>query len=516
MLELIEENVKMDSVLPLEQVRSVFEYESEIPDTLPDIGKILAVRGEAVISEAIPSQGFINVSLMLKYKVLYTPSNTEIGIKAFEAESTHMLGINAADATDNSECNVSGFVEHIDFTLNHSRKITFRSVVRAEPRLLIHCDKKIAVGMTGMEDLQLRESVLEMSTFKTAVHAEVALDEKAELPGGKKSIGDILQNDARVTDISVTPTEDGASAKGILTICTLYFTDEMNPSLEIWENRIPFTAILELPSPDANIAFTDSLIQNLSIEAAEDSDGERRVLHTCATIALDATCCENMEMQVLTDAFSISKNFNAAKDTLGSARMAGNVASQFVLKDIVGKPENAPAISEIINITGCIGQSDIELSSEKISLDGFISCNILYLSDDSEQPISAFDLEVPFTQTIDNPDVTPDLTATIKAEVTHISFCILSPEELEIRIAVSVCGTLTEIGSCSVICSITEADPMEKDFSNRPSILLYIVQPGDTLWNIAKRYSSSVSVLQNLNNIKNPDLLSPGQKLIIA
>lgn len=74
MLELIEENVKMDSVLPLEQVRSVFEYESDLPDALPDMGKILAVRGEASVSETTPSQGFINVSLVLKYKVLYTPS----------------------------------------------------------------------------------------------------------------------------------------------------------------------------------------------------------------------------------------------------------------------------------------------------------------------------------------------------------------------------------------------------------------------------------------------------------
>lgn len=516
MLELIEENVKMDSVLPLEQVRSVFEYESDLPDALPDMGKILAVRGEASVSETTPSQGFINVSLVLKYKVLYTPSDAEIGIKAFEAESAHTMGINAADATESSECSVTGFVEHIDFTLNHSRRVTFRSVVRAEPRLLVHCDKKVAVGMTGLEDLQLQDSVLQLSTFKTAVHTEISLDEKSELPGGKKSIGDILQNDARVTDVSVTSSEDGASVKGILTICTLYFTDELNPSLQIWENRLPFTAVLELPSPDANIAFTDSMLQNLSIEAEEDSDGERRVLHIAAAISIDATCCENMEMQVLTDAFSISRNFNAVRDTLSSARLAGNVASQFVLKDIVGKPENAPAISEIINITGCIGQSDIELSSGKISLDGFISCNILYLSDDSEQPISAFDLEVPFTQTIDNPDVSPELTATIKAEVTHISFCILSPEELEIRIAVSVSGTLTEISSCSTICSITETDPPEKDFSGRPSILLYIVQPGDTLWNIAKRYSSSVSVLQSLNNIKNPDVLSPGQKLIIA
>ena len=67
-----------------------------------------------------------------------------------------------------------------------------------------------------------------------------------------------------------------------------------------------------------------------------------------------------------------------------------------------------------------------------------------------------------------------------------------------------------------VITQIGSENPADRPDENRPSILIYIVQPGDTLWKIAKRYSSSVDTLQNLNNIKNPDLLMPGQKLIIA
>ena len=55
----------------------------------------------------------------------------------------------------------------------------------------------------------------------------------------------------------------------------------------------------------------------------------------------------------------------------------------------------------------------------------------------------------------------------------------------------------------------------DKDFTNRPSILLYVVQPGDTLWKVAKRYSAPLNILQNVNNLTNPDVLRPGQKLLI-
>ena len=48
------------------------------------------------------------------------------------------------------------------------------------------------------------------------------------------------------------------------------------------------------------------------------------------------------------------------------------------------------------------------------------------------------------------------------------------------------------------------------------AIILYIVQPGDTLWKIAKRYGVSVETLIAANDIKNPDLIQPGQKIILV
>lgn len=44
---------------------------------------------------------------------------------------------------------------------------------------------------------------------------------------------------------------------------------------------------------------------------------------------------------------------------------------------------------------------------------------------------------------------------------------------------------------------------------------LYEVLPGDTLWAIAKRFDTTISVIVELNRIKNPNLIYPGQMLRI-
>lgn len=43
----------------------------------------------------------------------------------------------------------------------------------------------------------------------------------------------------------------------------------------------------------------------------------------------------------------------------------------------------------------------------------------------------------------------------------------------------------------------------------------YLVKPGDTLWQIARRFGVPLEALIEANNIRNPYSLTPGMKLII-
>lgn len=51
--------------------------------------------------------------------------------------------------------------------------------------------------------------------------------------------------------------------------------------------------------------------------------------------------------------------------------------------------------------------------------------------------------------------------------------------------------------------------------SNKSNEIIYIVKSGDTLSSIAKRYNTSYQKIANDNNISNPNLIYPNQKLII-
>ena len=66
----------------------------------------------------------------------------------------------------------------------------------------------------------------------------------------------------------------------------------------------------------------------------------------------------------------------------------------------------------------------------------------------------------------------------------------------------------------SMVLLVIMASPaLAQDPTPEPEV--YVVQPGDTLFTIAQRFGSSVEAIVAANNIANPSLISPGQKLII-
>ena len=48
-----------------------------------------------------------------------------------------------------------------------------------------------------------------------------------------------------------------------------------------------------------------------------------------------------------------------------------------------------------------------------------------------------------------------------------------------------------------------------------PNVQVYVVQEGDTLGEIAQRFGTTVDALVEANNIEDPDLIFPGQRLRI-
>ena len=147
----------------------------------------------------------------------------------------------------------------------------------------------------------------------------------------------------------------------------------------------------------------------------------------------------------------------------------------------------------------------------KIVIEGVIDTYILYISSKEDSPVYNFKAEVPFSITLDTPGTSTGDKVRSKLTANHISYNLNAAGEIELRMVLGVSAAAFGKNSVNVISDITEE---EFDRGNSPSIVLYFIQKGDTLWDIAKRYHTKEEYIRELNNIDG-EILTEGMQILI-
>ena len=83
---------------------------------------------------------------------------------------------------------------------------------------------------------------------------------------------------------------------------------------------------------------------------------------------------------------------------------------------------------------------------------------------------------------------------------------------MEVKIDLNFRLNLSNERELRLIDNIEEAKESNRETF---SIVIYYTKEGDTLWNIAKKFGSTVDEIVKVNNIENPDVIMPGEQLFI-
>lgn len=87
--------------------------------------------------------------------------------------------------------------------------------------------------------------------------------------------------------------------------------------------------------------------------------------------------------------------------------------------------------------------------------------------------------------------------------------------QLEVKAVMNLNALVMRQKRQQVIVGITEAALDRKKIQELPGIVCYVVQPEDTLWDVAKRFYTSLDQIRELNQLE-ADELTPGEPILVV
>ena len=222
---------------------------------------------------------------------------------------------------------------------------------------------------------------------------------------------------------------------------------------------------------------------------------------------------ENEEKDIADDIYSLSENLKPEKTNIEYPCFVMKNSTKASFKDIISADNKDPEMLRVQNVSSKMDITDKNPSENKITVEGVLSGDILYTAQSDSEPVSVIPYNIPFSQDIEIKSDFDDMFYNINGYIDNISFDMMSERETEVKVTCIFDVTVFRTMRTDFLTDIT-TDENCKNISNA-EIIIYTVQRGDSLWDIAKKYSTTMEDITMLNTIENPEKLVAGEKLLI-
>lgn len=520
MLELVRQNIHMNRWKNQVNTQVTLDDDFIVPDTMNDIAQVILDSGEIQIEPVKTQSEKVVVRGKLDFHVLYR--NDEGGLQTLGGLIPFEETINVPGLEEKDYVGVTWQLEDLDAGIINSRKLSIKAIVTLEVKVESLFDTEAAVSLgnaiedgSGTPQIETQTRNIDVAAIALRRKDTYRLKEEVTLSGSKPAIDRILWTEMRLNNVMTRPLDGKIHLEGALMVFVIYEGEGENSMVQWVEESLPFSGEVEMQGAVEEMipAISVRLIHK-GIEEKPDYDGEMRELDVDAVIELDIRLYEEQELQVLSDLYATNRELTveageACFDTILTRNTGKCKLSEKVTMD------GGQRILQICHSSGSVKLDEVEAREDVLVMDGALEVKILYLTDDDSRPVQSSTEMIPFHYEAEVPGIQADSVWYLENGVEQLTAVMLGSDTVEVK-AVILLDMLVLQPICQPVIQRVETAPLDmKKLQQMPGIVGYIVQEGDSLWEIAKRFHTTVDNIIATNGLTS-ETIHPGDSLILV
>ncbi|MBO5146612.1 MAG: DUF3794 domain-containing protein [Lachnospiraceae bacterium] len=519
-MELLKKNIHMERTKSKAFLQIPLETDINVSDTKPDVARVIYHSGKIKVDEIKTGMNKIWVKGRLCYQLLYQADGENSTLAGMDGEIPFMeeIYLDKMEGQDRVICKTK--LEDLRVHIINSRKLSIQSVIALEPRVEESVSEELCVELDHSENtdfgdkLEYRKKSLDFLETIVKKRDLFRVHEETRLPAGMPEIGTALWKSVEIGSISFRPMDEKLGIAGELSVFIVYredSTDKMN----WYETMIPFSGSVECQnSREGMLADVAYEVGHEEIAIREDSDGELRVIGVEMTIELEIKLYQRESTSIVADVYGVSCEVQAGIDTKQFRDLHTELNLEEKFSRSIRLEDAEPKLLQICHCDAQPKLEEIVFQDNQLKLSGEIQLQILYASNgEGLYPVKD---TVPF-------EITKELPSIDQTQIDQYSAAVLIPQQtasikdssqLEWRGTMNIKILMYCEKNEDILTELNIAPINAQVLEKLPGFAIYYVKPGDSLWQIGKKYYVSVQRIREMNNLAG-DEIKAGDKLLI-
>ncbi len=516
-VELIKKPITLDEMTKKESVQVIKERDLIVPDGKPDMQSVVQLDGKINMDQIDVTQDRImyrgRVDLCILYRAINNPKciytmKGSIPIEDFVI----MDGVSKDQRVD-----FDYEIEHISNNILNERKLNVKVIMQIDVKATGCKDTTVITEVKAEGPIQTKEEPIEIVSLGNEKEEKVIIKEDLTIAQNKPCIGEILKSNMQIKEDQVKRTENEIKFNGIIEVTTMYKIAGNDEEVEIVTHRIPFEGSIENMKGENEVFWDCSLsVRPSYMQVAPDYDGEDRVIECECIVTANYNTYNKCSYDTVSDIYCPGKNVKTKEKSLNYMNLVDKVEVTMPKKESIAIEDKPEETMEVFSVDVKPTIEEKSLVNGKLTLKGILEITTVCLikSDEVNTIDTAVNI-VPFSQEMDVKKVPDKAYVAPVVKAKDVSVYAQTKRELVIEYLLDCIAEIYGQDMLNVLEEIDIDDMTKEEIDNYPSMTVYQVKKGDTLWSLAKRFNTTVREIQEVNDIDVPENLREGQKIII-
>lgn len=508
-LQLSKESITVNEVVFDSAIEQPIECDVILPDYCPDIQKILKCLASVKYTSNQASGDKLTLEGFVTLTVYYLSDQNNLRCSEHKVPFSKSSDLKAGAVGENPLLLVNTAIDYLNCRAINQRRIDIRGAFTIGVRILSCRGEEVAVSAEGA-GIQLKKQMTDATQVVGEANRQFTVREELEAGYGKPPVAAIIRSAVRasVTDYKVIANK--VIVKGELAIHLLYSGEEEDAGLEMTEYSLPISQIVDMEGVQEDcICGVRFEVINWDIQPKQDDEGEWSLIAAEVTVSATVRAHRGESVAYLTDAYSTAYETANTQKSISLLRLSGLISDKAPVKDVAELPEN---IEKIIDVWGEVTQFSNRIQDGEAVTTGKLLFGMFAIGQEGTpvyyEKTGDFVLKHKMAEPVSNPLFDCFCTA------DGVSYTITADNQVEIRCDVMAEGYLYDVVKKQVLADILVDASRQKKRDSKAALTIYYADKGESIWEIAQRYNTSVTAVMEENDLAVEELAERSMLLI--